>query len=36
MNFAQSPFLGEKEWLTSEEISSEVPLRNLPARSDLR
>ena len=36
MNYAQSPLLGEKEWLTSEEISSEVPLRNLPARSDQR
>ena len=36
MNYAQRPLLVEKEWLTSEEISSEVPLRDLPARSDQR
>jgi hypothetical protein len=36
MNYAQSPSLVEKEWQTDEEIPSEVPLRDLGARSDQR
>jgi hypothetical protein len=36
MQYAQSPPLVEKDWLTAEETSSGGPARDLDARSDQR